>query len=187
MAEKVAEKGAKLQLTRMPFGIVTFNKDTIMTLRTEYHITGSMAGCHPIMPHQSRHRGVPLLLMNEEVTLLRELEVVEFSGGWDYPENERDKLCYQIYKSLWKEGYYITEGSKFGGDYLAYPDDPIRVHSTHVVVVKEGCELFTPRDLIGGGRVANKTNKNLLYATLDENGIPNYISVEWSGLVGSEK
>ena len=81
----------------------------------------------------------------------------------------------------------MTEGSKFGGDYLAYPEDPTKVHSTHIVVVKESSEEFPPRDLIGGGRVANKCNKNLLYATMDVSGNILFVSVMWSGYLGSER
>ena len=92
-----------------------------------------------------------------------------------------------MYKSLWREGYYLTEGSKFGGDYLAYPDDPTKVHSTHIVVVKERSAGFEPRDLIGGGRVVNKSSKNLLYGTVDETGTVRYLSVRWSGYLGSER
>ena len=92
----VIGKGVKFQITRMPFGVVVFDKDTIMSLRTEYHITGGMAGCHPVLPHQERHLGVPLLLMNEEVTLLRELKVAELCGEWHYPETPKQKLCYEV-------------------------------------------------------------------------------------------
>nr|XP_037869997.1 tRNA-splicing endonuclease subunit Sen34 isoform X4 [Bombyx mori] len=29
---------------------------------------------------------------------------------------------YSIFKDLWEKGYYVTSGSKFGCDYLIYPD-----------------------------------------------------------------
>ena len=110
MAEKVPFcRGDKIKLKRMPFGMVAFDKDTIMTLRREYHIVGDMAGCHPNVPHQIRFRGVPLLLMNEEVTLLRELEVAEFSGEWLYPETDREKLCYQVNKQTNKQTTTINK------------------------------------------------------------------------------
>ena len=92
-----------------------------------------------------------------------------------------------MYKSLWREGYYLTEGCRFGGNYLAYPDDPIKVHSTHIVVVKERFQMIQPTELIGAGRMANTTKKNHLYATMDEKGSPLFVNVAWSGLVGGEK
>ena len=94
--EPLPDKGVKFKLTRMPFGVVVFERDTIMSLRTEYHITGGMAGCHPILPHQDRHRGVPLLLMSEEVALLKELQVAELSGEWHFPNTAREKICYEV-------------------------------------------------------------------------------------------
>ena len=94
------ERGVKVRLIQMPFGVVAFDRDTIMSLRTEYHITGGMAGCHPILPHQERHRGVPLLLMSEEVALLRELQVAEISGVWQYPHTPRERLCYEVSVTL---------------------------------------------------------------------------------------
>ena len=104
MAEKMPIcKGDKIKLKRMPFGIVAFDRDTIMTLRREYRIIGGMAGCHPNVPHQNKFKGVPLLLMDEEVTLLRELEVAEFSGEWLYPETDEEKLCYQVSKQTNKQ------------------------------------------------------------------------------------
>ena len=94
----MAEIGVKIKLKRMPFGVVAFDRDTVLRLRREYRIIGSMAGCHPSVPHQNKVRSVPLLLMDEEATLLRELEVAEFSGEWLYPDTDREKLCYQVSK-----------------------------------------------------------------------------------------
>ena len=94
--EASVERGVKFRLIQMPFGVVAFDRETIMSLRTEYHITGGMAGCHPILPHQERHRGVPLLLMSEEVALLKELQVAELSGVWQYPHTPRERLCYEV-------------------------------------------------------------------------------------------
>ena len=30
-------------------------------------------------------------------------------------------LKFKIFEDLWNKGFYITDGSKFGGDFLAYP------------------------------------------------------------------
>ena len=55
------------------------------------------------------------------------------------------------------------------------------------MVVRERCQQIEPTEMIGGGRIANTTNKNFLYATMDEKGTPLYVSVKWSGLIGGEK
>ena len=32
-----------------------------------------------------------------------------------------NELKSKIFEDLWNKGFYITDGSKFGGDFLAYP------------------------------------------------------------------
>lgn len=40
---------------------------------------------------------------------------------WTFPETSKEKLQYMTYKDLWNRGYFITNGRKFGGEYLVYP------------------------------------------------------------------
>ena len=40
---------------------------------------------------------------------------------WDYPSTEMEKLRYKVFREFWEQGYYMTSGSKFGGDFLVYP------------------------------------------------------------------
>ena len=40
---------------------------------------------------------------------------------WTFPNTEKEKLQYLVFKDLWENGYYLTDGSKFGGDFLVYP------------------------------------------------------------------
>lgn len=40
---------------------------------------------------------------------------------WKYPETSYEKLKYLVFKDLWNKRFYITEGHKFGVDYLVYP------------------------------------------------------------------
>lgn len=46
-----------------------------------------------------------------------DIEIVE----WKYPSTEKQQLRYKTFKDLWEKGYYLTNGEKFGGDFLAYP------------------------------------------------------------------
>ncbi|KAJ3090222.1 tRNA-splicing endonuclease subunit, partial [Quaeritorhiza haematococci] len=39
---------------------------------------------------------------------------------WTWPSTDFEKLKYRVFRSLWRDGYYISSGSKFGGDYLLY-------------------------------------------------------------------
>ena len=41
---------------------------------------------------------------------------------WDYGKtSEKDKIRTATFRHLWKEGFYLTAGDKFGADFLAYP------------------------------------------------------------------
>ena len=37
-----------------------------------------------------------------------------------YPATIEDKVKYEVFKDLWEKNFYITCGTKFGGDYLVY-------------------------------------------------------------------
>jgi len=50
---------------------------------------------------------------------------------WKYPVTSNQRLRYKIYKDLWERQYYITNGEKFGGDFLVYPGIIFRYHSLY--------------------------------------------------------
>lgn len=37
-----------------------------------------------------------------------------------YPLTIEDKVKYEVFKDLWEKNFYITCGTKFGGDFLVY-------------------------------------------------------------------
>lgn len=41
-----------------------------------------------------------------------------------------------VYKNLWKRGFYLSSGFKFGCDYLVYDGKPGEVHSSYLCYVK---------------------------------------------------
>lgn len=43
------------------------------------------------------------------------------SPDWPYVGQQDHETRYCVFKSLWEQGYYVTTGSKFGGDFLVYP------------------------------------------------------------------
>ena len=51
---------------------------------------------------------------------------VDFSSseGSTNIKNQRTRTA--AFADLWHKGFYITEGEKFGADFLAYPGDPIK-------------------------------------------------------------
>lgn len=42
-------------------------------------------------------------------------------SAWRYPCTEREKLKCRVFQHFWEMGYYMTSGTKFGGDFLVYP------------------------------------------------------------------
>lgn len=77
--------------------------------------------------------------------------------------------------------FYLTPGLRFGGQYVAYPGDPLRYHSHHIVTGKEYNEKFKIMDIIGGGRLGTTVKKTwFVGAKNPENDKYNGFCVEWS-------
>ncbi|KAI9291918.1 tRNA-intron endonuclease catalytic domain-like protein [Neoconidiobolus thromboides FSU 785] len=100
---------------------------------------------------------------------------------------------YLVYLYLYQapQKFFITSGSKFGGDYLLYYDDPERCHSRHIVNTYEPNQLFTLNQLVSYGRLATGVNKTRVLATVkkeDEKAVnirlsAHLFTLEWSGIV----
>jgi hypothetical protein len=35
-------------------------------------------------------------------------------------DDKEQLLCFAVFEDLWKQNYFLTDGSKFGGHYLCY-------------------------------------------------------------------
>ena len=55
----------------------------------------------------------------------------------DIELSEKEKMRLFVYQDLRKRGYMITPGTRFGGDFLAYPGDPFMYHAYFVVKVQQ--------------------------------------------------
>jgi tRNA-splicing endonuclease subunit Sen34 len=100
---------------------------------------------------------------------------------WDWPATEKDHIRYKIFKSLWEKGFYISKGSKFGGDFLLYPGDPSRFHSNYVVTVARPNQTFSPLDAISMGRLGTTVKKtHAVCSWTDEKGLI-CICIDWTG------
>ena len=93
---------------------------------------------------------------------------------------------------LWRRGFFLTDGSKFGADFLAYPGDPIRYHAQNIVVCLDSRnELERMRkkvsesDLVGRCRLGTAVNKNVLFAYVfvgkNKKGGVKYQALRWTG------
>lgn len=87
------------------------------------------------------------------------------------------------------EKYWISNGQKFGGDYLVYLDDPIRCHSSFIITCVLRHEI-PPIDtriplthLIARCRVAVNVNKTCIFAsrTSADSSLIAYLTITWNG------
>lgn len=102
---------------------------------------------------------------------------------WNFPETEIEQVRCKVFSDLWQKGYFITNGNKFGGDYLVYPGDPLRFHSHFIVKILPCGERLTGLDLVSVGRLGSTVKKTSVLASVDLSGKVIYTSVQWSGFV----
>lgn len=102
---------------------------------------------------------------------------------WTYPQTDSEKLHYRVFLDLWEKGYYLTSAVNFGGDFLAYPGDPMKYHSFYIVIVIPWGRKIRPFDIISAGRLGASVKKTALLCSVeqDTNTIV-YVSVKWSGI-----
>ena len=100
---------------------------------------------------------------------------------WTFPSTEQESFRYKVFCDLWEKGYYITQGGKFGGDYLVYPGDPFRFHSYFVVSVIPWNKKLSPLELITIGRLGSSTKKTSVLASVNCRGKIIYTSLQWPG------
>ena len=100
---------------------------------------------------------------------------------WKFPETESEEARYKVFSDLWERGYFITNGSKFGGDYLVYPGDPLRFHSHFIVKILPLRGRLSGLDLVSVGRLGSTVKKTTVLASVDLSGKVIYTSVQWSG------
>jgi tRNA-splicing endonuclease subunit Sen34 len=66
---------------------------------------------------------------------------------------------YNMYKYLHSQNYFLSPGLRFGGQFLAYPGDPLRFHSHYIAIGYEWDEQFKILDIVGGGRLGTAVKK----------------------------
>ncbi|CAB3984397.1 tRNA-splicing endonuclease subunit Sen34-like [Paramuricea clavata] len=119
-----------------------------------------------------------LVCVSTKSKLLRTKDVY-----WNFPETEIEQVRCKVFSDLWQKGYFITNGNKFGGDYLVYPGDPLRFHSHFIVKILPCGERLTGLDLVSVGRLGSTVKKTSVLASVDSSGKVIYTSVQWSGFV----
>ncbi len=105
--------------------------------------------------------------------------------AWPFPRTNEEQHRYTVFEDLWQKGYYLTNGSKFGGDFLAYSGDPLQYHAHYVIIVKFSEEELTPLDVISYGRLGVTVKKTPVLASVfykDAKPTVLYFSVDWQGV-----
>jgi len=105
------------------------------------------------------------------------------AGVWSYPASAEDRARCEVFRDLWEKGYYMGGGSKFGGDWLIYPGDPLRYHSHFVASVQTSpFAPLRPMEVVAHGRLGTATKKAHLLCGWDPDSREvTYMSIEWAG------
>ncbi|XP_029440957.1 tRNA-splicing endonuclease subunit Sen34 [Rhinatrema bivittatum] len=112
-------------------------------------------------------------------------EVVDWhhsTPDWPHPGQRAHEIRYQVFRDLWERGYFITGGSKFGGDFLVYPGDPMRFHAHYIAVCAAPDEPLPLCNIVGAGRLGCNVKKTVLLCSAQRDGAVSYTSLQWTGL-----
>uniref|UniRef100_A0A7E4VN37 tRNA-intron lyase n=1 Tax=Panagrellus redivivus TaxID=6233 RepID=A0A7E4VN37_PANRE len=71
-----------------------------------------------------------------------------------------------VYADLWRRGFMLTPGSKFGCDYLVYDGRPNDVHSDFMCHVMTENDVVTPRWIRTYTRLARSVKKQIMLAVV---------------------
>nr|CAI5827725.1 unnamed protein product [Callosobruchus analis] len=92
--------------------------------------------------------------------------------------NYTSELKCAVFNDLWSKGYYITEGVKFGGDFLVYYGDPICYHAIFIVKCIVATESISPSEIVAHGRLGTSVRKRFVLASIVD-GVVCYVTVNW--------
>lgn len=96
---------------------------------------------------------------------------------WTYLGTEVKNRTFQ---DLWHKNFFITDGTKFGGDFLAYPGDPLKFHAKYVVICcNENPESIDEKDLVARSRLGTNVKKTVLLAHIVKDKVK-YKAIKWT-------
>jgi len=128
------------------------------------------------------------LVINQEISKIkpisRDMQVIQtfeedpwiekedkIPSSWSFNTKGINRCRLFTFKDLWNNNYYITEGSKFGGDFLLYSGDPVSFHAKFIVIC-----LLSPKeietetriqDLVARSRLGTCVKKTILFSWLE--------------------
>ncbi|KAI9599050.1 hypothetical protein BDF19DRAFT_113860 [Syncephalis fuscata] len=84
------------------------------------------------------------------------------AGVWRFPSTVLEWRSFQVYRDLWRQGWWLGSGLKFGGQYLVYADNPRHCHSTFVATVCSPHEQHNFTHFVRLGRLGTAVRKTRL-------------------------
>jgi len=100
-----------------------------------------------------------------ETPLVNESDWMIPASGMDLlPQDLSFGNKYQVYYDLWKRGFYLTDGAKFGCDFLVYEKSPSSVHSTFMCLIRHSTDPFPVNEMLTLSRLSRTVRKDLLLA-----------------------
>lgn len=83
-----------------------------------------------------------------------------------------DEDVMTVYRDLYKRGFYLTSGTKFGGDLLVYSGEPVRYHAQYVIRIVPGLDESIDlnsldfNEMNAANRLCHNANKIPLFAVV---------------------
>lgn len=99
----------------------------------------------------------------------------------NYPSNEDERVRFAVFKDLWEQGFFLTNASKFGGDFLVYPGDPAKFHAWYIVHCVNHTQEIEIIDILRKGRLGTQVRKNAILATVKPDSLVDYVTINWAG------
>ncbi|EJD74500.1 hypothetical protein LOAG_18189 [Loa loa] len=97
-----------------------------------------------------------------------------------FPKSSVFRIRLNTFRDLWRRGYYLTCGLKFGCDYLAYESIPGEDHSKWLVKCVDSQDALSSLDLIALSRLSSQVKKHVLLAIVSPDTLsPYYIEYSW--------
>ena len=104
-----------------------------------------------------------------------------FSNVSEFNLSDSEKMRLVALQDLRRRNYLVTSGTKFGGDFLVYPGDPLMYHAYFVVKVVAKTFKMKANELLAFSRLASSVKKVAVICSVDGADV-SYLSLQWSGL-----
>lgn len=76
---------------------------------------------------------------------------------------------YLVFQHLYQMGYFITDGTKYSGDFLVYSEWPDNAHAIFIaVIIEDSCRM---KDVVSLCRLANSVKKSVLACFINKSQI----------------